>query len=232
MNWTFNDLPIPDGTYTMLLSEGEVVAALAQLPEDMQSNGVSSHWGHYVSVDDVDAMVSKVEAAGGTVIVPPFDVMEEGRMLVLQDPHGVTLSLWQAKNHIGARAVNRAGAMSWNELATRDMDGSKKFYGEVFGWTFDDAGDNYFVIENNGRSNGGMVLLNEQWGEMPPTWSIYFTVADLDATLAAIEPNGGTIVMPKTQIGERGHIAIVSDPTGGGHATLIEMEPEAWSIAE
>jgi uncharacterized protein len=50
-------------------------------------------WGCYVTVDDVDATLEKCAALGGKVLVPPMDVPTVGRMAVIQDPQGATLSV-------------------------------------------------------------------------------------------------------------------------------------------
>ena len=68
------------------------VAAIAPLG-DQAAAGVPPHWNSYVSVDDVDATTAKVEPAGGTVIAPPFDVIDAGRMSVVQDPTGAIFEL-------------------------------------------------------------------------------------------------------------------------------------------
>ena len=92
------------------------------------------NWTTYVSVDDADDITKKVEAAGGTVVVAPMQVMTAGRMAVFQDAQGAFISAWEPGGHKGAEVVNESGAMSWNELNTRDVEGSKAFYREVFGW--------------------------------------------------------------------------------------------------
>jgi hypothetical protein len=50
-------------------------------------------WGAYVTVDDVDATLAKCSALGGKVLVPPMDVPTVGRMAVIQDPQGATISV-------------------------------------------------------------------------------------------------------------------------------------------
>ena len=68
------------------------------------------------------------------MVMDPFDVMDHGRMAVLTDPEGAVFNVWQAKDHKGAQVVNEHGALNFNGLATRDLDGAKAFYGAVFGW--------------------------------------------------------------------------------------------------
>ena len=88
-----------------------------------------------------------------------FDVMDAGRMGVVQDPQGVYFLVWQPKAHIGASLVNAPGALSWNELATPDMDASSRFYSDLFGWTLEPMEGMempYSIIKSAaGNTNGG-----------------------------------------------------------------------------
>ena len=91
-------------------------------------------WNTYIWVDSADDTAEKVKAAGGKVLVEPFDVFDAGRMAVFSDPSGAVFCVWQAKEHKGARVVNDPGSLNFNGLNTRDVEGAKSFYGSVFGW--------------------------------------------------------------------------------------------------
>ena len=91
-------------------------------------------WNTYIWVDDVDETAAKVRDAGGTTLREPFDILDSGRMAVFADPEGAAFSVWQAREHKGARIVNEAGSLNFNGLGTRDVEGAKAFYGAVFGW--------------------------------------------------------------------------------------------------
>jgi hypothetical protein len=231
MGWTTSDIPIGEGmVYTMFKKDGCDVAAMSQMMPDMQQQGVPSFWSNYVTVDDVDAMAEKVKALGGSVLVEPFDVFDSGRMLVLQDPTGASLSLWQARNHIGAGLVNTVGAMCWNELSTRDAAKAQDFYTKLFGWEFtkDPAQEFYHYFTNNGRANGGIMQMDERWGDAPPHWMVYFTVADIDQTVAKVPGLGGKVHVPVTPAGTIGRFSVVGDPTGAVCTFIQLTEPEIW----
>ena len=66
--------------------------------------------------------VKKAESLGAKVLAPPFDVMDAGRMAILQDPTGAVFEVWEAKNSIGAKILNEPGALCWSELTTRDTE--------------------------------------------------------------------------------------------------------------
>src|SRR5215216_183248 len=52
-------------------------------------------WNLYIGIDDIDALARKVTDAGGTVAMAPFDVGDQGKMAVFQDPTGAFISAWQ-----------------------------------------------------------------------------------------------------------------------------------------
>src|SRR5580704_19609038 len=146
-------------TYSMMNIGGKPAAAIATQPKAQRDAGVPPAWQSYVTVESADAAVDKATALGAAVHAPPFDVMEAGRMAVIQDPQGGFFMVWEPKLHIGASIVNAAGALSWNELATTDLDASADFYRELLGWQadpFEGMAFPYRIIQNDGASNGGM----------------------------------------------------------------------------
>jgi hypothetical protein len=228
MGWDYEDIPMGGGqVYTMFRQAGEAVAAIS--PMQPGQEGMPSHWNNYVTVDDVDALADKIAQLGGTVVAPPFDVFEEGRMLVLQDPTGAFVSLWQPKNHIGSGLVNTPGAMTWNELLTRDSQSARDFYSQLLGWTFQKMEfADYHVILNQGRMNGGIMSMTEEMGAMPPVWSVYFSVADIEDSAAKIEKLGGTIHVPITEAPGTGHFVMFADPQGAVSYLIQTNEPQPW----
>lgn len=93
VGWTFQEMPMPDGgTYWLLMAGDKRVGGLMAMPE-MAPAGTPAYWMSYVAVDDVDTAVATAGAAGGTVLVEPFDIPNIGRMSVVRDPQGAVLSL-------------------------------------------------------------------------------------------------------------------------------------------
>ena len=227
--WGKFDIPIGEGmTYTMFQHQGENVAALSGATPEALEQGIPSHWSCYVSVDDVDALLPIVTANGGQIIYGPMDVFDSGRMAFLMDPTGAPLGLWQAREHIGAGLVNTVGAMCWNELLTWDTAAARAFYTALFGWEYTVDENGYIMISNGGRNNGAMMQMDESFGEMPSMWQPYFTVADIDASIAQASSSGGTIIIPKTEAPGAGHFAYLSDPAGA-HFYIIQLnQAEPW----
>ena len=224
--WTAEDQGEEAGHYTMFKLSDLDVAALGP----MQAEGMPSVWTTYIACDDVDATVTKAEAAGGTVFAPPFDIFDSGRMAVIADPAGAVFAVWQAKEHIGARLVNEPNTLLWNELAVRDMDTALRFYGEVFGYTANelDVGDSgqsaYRELQLDGRTIGGAMQITDDWpAEVPSHWMVYFAVDDTDATAAKATELGGNVNVPPMEI-PPGRMAVLSDP-GGAHFTILKPHP-------
>ena len=214
--WEALDLETDLGPiYTMFQIDGKNVAAVSAMNPDMQAQGVPPHWSSYVKHSDVDAVAARVTEAGGTVMMPPMDVMDSGRMLFAQDPSGAAFGVWQPSNHIGAELVNIPNTLIWNELQTRDKDGSLAFYNTVFGWTHDSDPNGYVMLKADGRTQAGMIQMDESWGPVPPNWSVYFMVTDVEAAVAKVGELGGNVMVPPTAAGELGRFAVVQDPQGG-----------------
>jgi len=223
--WSKYEIPIDENNnYTMFQHQGQNVAALSgMLPE-----GVPSLWFNYVTVNNVDALVQVVTDNGGTITYGPWDVFDSGRLLHIADPEGAHLGLWQPKQHIGAGIVNTVGAMCWNELLTKDADAAKAFYSALFGWEYIVDENGYIMIQNRGRNNGAMMQMDESFGGMPSMWQPYFTVADIDASIAKAGELGATIIIPKTEAPGAGHFAYMSDPAGAHFYIIQLIQAEPW----
>jgi predicted enzyme related to lactoylglutathione lyase len=176
-------------------------------------------WASYICTADADETAKKVEAAGGTVVVPAMDVMDAGRMAVFQDAVGGFFSVWQPGAHIGSQVANEPGAFSWNELNSRDVDGSIAFYESVFGWThqthkIDGPIGSYTEWQLDGQTIGGMLPMPPMVpAEVPTHWLVYFAVDDVDASLAKSQDLGATMILPPMQV-DAGRFSIISDPQG------------------
>lgn len=213
--WSFLDMPTGSGTiYSMAQLEGYNVAGLGPLSPDMEAQGAPPYWSSYVNHSDVDAVAARAGKAGGQVFLPPFDVMDAGRMSVIQDPTGATFGVWQPGNHTGAQLVNVPNTLTWNELQTPDLGSARAFYSDVFGWTYDVDENGYVAVKQDDRVQAGMMQMTEQMAEVPPNWSIYFLVEDVESAVAKVAELSGELLMPPTPAGEMGKFCVVQDPQG------------------
>ena len=220
--WSFLDVPTDSGVvYSMGQIEGYDVAGLGPMDPDMQAQGAPPFWTAYIKHDDVDAVAARVTEAGGNVMMPPMDVMDSGRMTIIQDPAGAMFGVWQPKAHIGAKLVNIPNTLVWNELQTTDIDGAKAFYTAVFDWTYRVNEQGYVACKTDDRIQAGMMQIDESWGEVPPNWSNYFLVDEIEAKVEKVKELGGNVLVPPTPAGEMGKFSVIQDPQGG-HFNIIE----------
>ena len=225
----FVEMPMGEmGVYVMLNKGGKNVCAMFQMDDSMKAQtGGHPFWQSYFTVDDADTSTAKAKDLGGNVIMGPFDVFDSGRMSMLQDPTGAVFSVWQPKAHIGADLFGEPGALAWNELYTTDTDAAAAFYGGLFGWSAQKGptpdGGEYFEYKLGDRPACGMLEIKKEWGEVPPNWSIYFAVAELDAALKTAKEMGASEVMPPMEVQDVGRFCLIRDPQGG-YVSLIQIE--------
>jgi len=239
--WDFENV-MPDGAegaYNIGRIRGGDVAAVGSTPPGAPPTAT---WNTYVSVDSADETVAKARDAGGGVLMEPFDVMESGRMAVVTDPEGAAISLWEAREHKGAKVVNEHGSLNFNGLATRDPEGAKAFYGAVFGWqtvalpagvmwTLPGYGDHLEErspglrqqMAQMGAPDGFIDVVAQispieaDDGDTPAHWSVTFAVDDAAATAKRAVVLGGEVIAepfdaPWTPL------TVIKDPQG---ATFI-----------
>src|SRR5882724_3494088 len=97
--WEIPDGPPEAGGYSLAMVRGRTVAGVGP----QMNPAVPPAWTTYVNVDSVDGTVKLVADNGGTVLMPPMDVMDAGRMAIFADPVGAVIGLWEPRNHTGAQ---------------------------------------------------------------------------------------------------------------------------------
>ena len=187
-------------------------------------------WNTYIAVDDADATAATAPAAGGKVFADPFDVFDSGGWPWWPTRRGRPQPLaGGSPPRRGHR--ERAGSLSWNELITRDPDGARRFYGEVFGWrtsSMDYAGTQYTVWHLAGEGEpeprtgiGGMMpMVGEQWpADLPSHWMAYFAVEDADSSASRSQELGGRVAVPPFDT-PVGRTAVLNDPAGAPFSVI------------
>ena len=229
--WDIEKVPMGnDQFYYMCKLRGKNVAAMYKMMPEQEAAGVPPHWASYVTVDNCDDAVEKAKSLGAAVLAGPLDVFTAGRMAFLQEPGGAAFAVWEAKDHIGAHIVNEHGCLSWNELATKDVEKSKAFYTELFGWGHkaEDMGGGmtYHTWQVGERMNGGMMHMGEEYGDVPPHWNVYFSVNDCDAAVEKVKELGGAVHVPPTDIPGTGRFSVVADTNGAVFSVIYLENPE------
>jgi predicted enzyme related to lactoylglutathione lyase len=219
--WTSEDRPMgPGAFYTMLTLDGRAVAAL--YPQDPAPAGGSPHWLSYISVASANDAARRAKELGGTVLLDAFDVLDVGRMALVQDGPGAVVALWQPRRHAGAGVVGETSAMCWNELATTDPGRAEAFYTGMFGWSAGSrtmGSTRYTTFTQDGASRGGMLAIDPSC-PVPPHWLVYFAVSDCDGQAALVQSLGGAVRVPPSDVPEVGRFAVVADPQGATFAVI------------
>jgi predicted enzyme related to lactoylglutathione lyase len=230
--WEADDMPAGEAaTYTMLSLDGDYVGGLTEMRTEQREQGVPSHWFSYVTVESADAAAARAGELGGKAHGGAFDVLDAGRMAIIEDPDGAMLAAWEPRAHAGAGRVNDVGCMTWNELQTRDPETAAAFYSGLFGWETEHIRDDgklvYTTIKNAGSKNGGFMPMSEQHGDAPPFWLPYFTVASCDDAIAKARDLGGEALAGPIDLPDPppSRIAVVSDPQGAAFA-IFEGETD------
>ncbi len=228
--WEITDNDIGGGEfYTRLSLQGRDLGALYNMQPEERSHGIPPHWNSYVAVESADKSAAKAKTLGGTLLAEPFDVMEHGRMAIIQDPTGATFCLWEPKKHPGAGVLNEVGALCWTELMTSDASKAQSFYTGLFGWKAEamPMGPMTYTIYKNGEAQaGGMMQITKEMGPIPSNWMIYFAVPDCDGTVARAGTLGGKTVVPPTDIPNIGRFATLQDPQGA-YFSVIKLSEMA-----
>jgi uncharacterized protein len=226
--WELEDNDAGGGNvYTMCRVDGDAVAGLFGMTEDMRASGVPPNWTNYVTVEDADAAVARVKELGGQPIDDAFDVLDVGRMAVLKDPQGAVFAVWQPRGSIGAERVNDVGCLCMNELATTDLDAARKFYEGLFGWETEPiptgpGGPEMASARNAGTLNATLSVV---MGDAPPHWRPYFTVESVATAVDRIRELGGRIVVEPLEV-PAGRFAMAFDPQGAFFAIFEgEIDP-------
>jgi len=111
----------------------------------------------------------------------------------------------------------QAGAFSWNELMTTDIEGAKVFYGELFGWKLNDmesAGPRYAIASVGGREVAGIMDKPDTASKIPSSWGGYITVDNVDSQVKKAQSLGGTVLVEPQDIPNIGRFSVVKDPQG------------------
>jgi|ERR1700678_1030026 uncharacterized protein len=216
--WAAHDSPMgPNDYYTEFKLQGREAAAACTLRPDEKSQGIPPYWMIYISVDNADAAAAKAQELGGKSFGPAFDVMEAGRMAVVQDPTGAVFCVWQANKNAGIGVSQVNGTLCWADLSTPDTKRASDFYAGLFGWQLitdpkDPSG--YVHIKNGEQHIGGIPPASYRQPGVPAHWMAYFQVDDVDATANKAKEVGAKLHLPPMTMEGVGRMSVIADPQG------------------
>ena len=194
--WEYDQAGEDYGSYATALLDGEPVAGIGPSPGP---DAPPPSWTTYLAVADAEKTEAEAVEAGGKVLLSTLAVGPMGSMAVLADPGGAVFGLWQAGEHTGFNRYNEPGADVWNEVVAEDYAAGQEFYAKVFGYTYDEMGDDdtgpYATAAVDGNTVGGIRTLGADDSGLTPQWRTYFSVADTEATCRRTVELGGSVTI-------------------------------------
>jgi predicted enzyme related to lactoylglutathione lyase len=217
--------------YTLIRHNGRLIGGMvdqAALRGRPAAQGSVSQWVSLMSVDDLDTAVDRFARGGGTILTPPTDVADRGRMAVAVDPQGALIALVETAEGDPRRQRPGYGDFLWDELWTSDVAASSDFYRAFAGLGSEDVDldDNrsYRLLASGGEPAAG--ILPHPFAGERPVWVSYVRVEDPAALTARVEALGGRVYVPAQDRPLGGRVALIADPSGAGIAL------QSWTFKE
>lgn len=204
------------GTFTLA---GRKVAGVGPCDGDRPAS-----WNVYLHAADIEATVTDVAQFGGQVLVEPVQVDTRGWGAACVDPTGAVFSLWQPGEHVGTQIADVPGAWSWTELITTNADTAAQFYANVFGWVVD-----LEIVDGLER---GVVRIDDQpiagiaetRADVQPSWTVAFSVTDVDRVARIATALGGVLAIPPTAVPGMGRYAALGSPLGEAFTVITRSD--------
>lgn len=217
IGWQVRDSGQSGTDYRLFSIDGFDIGGLMALPPGATAMGMRPAWLGYIGVDDVDASVAKIIAAGGALHMPATDIPGVGRFAMLADPQGAIFYVMRGSvdGTSTAFASEELGHCGWNELSASDPVAALEFYQAQFGWVKGDVmpigeiGD-YQFIQQGSVTIGAM--MRRQSEASPPMWLFYFRVADIDAASERVRVAGGQILHGPSEVPGGQYVVLGADP--------------------
>jgi predicted enzyme related to lactoylglutathione lyase len=220
--WSLSAGPPETNGYGFIANtDGGMAGGVMTLTAEMCEHGARPCWLGYIGVDDTDASVAAIEAAGGKCLMPARDVPMAGRIAMVADCCGSPFYVMTPTPPPGggegtAFSTSLQGRCSWNELYAGNQANALAFYTKLFGWTLPEPMDmgpmgTYQFIDHDGGGVGAIMQVPEG---APTGWAHYFRVASISTAHAAIAAQGGQVINGPMEVPGEDWIVQGIDPQG------------------
>jgi predicted enzyme related to lactoylglutathione lyase len=231
VGWNTTEMGAPGMPYTVFNIGDYGVAGMLTIPADAAAMGTPPMWIGYIVVDDADAYVEKIAAAGGKVLRPAVDVPGMLRFAVVADPQGATFTVFHSFPGMTPAAnppkPPDPGTVGWNELYATDLESAWEFYSKIFGWTLlsdmDMGPMGLYRVYSDGdpaKTMGAGGIMNRTPTAPTPFWGFYFQVDAIGAAIDRVKAAGGTVTSGPIQVPGGGWIIQGVDPQGAFFALV------------
>lgn len=218
LGWELNPEPLLRAIeYTLFTLQGSVVAGAYPLLEFQRRRSDASRWLSYVFVADGEETAKRARELGASVLAGPLDVLDLGRLTILEDPLGTRFGTWQAgRLGVDFQLRDQPGCASWFEHVSAEPERAAAFYADLFGWTrrplAAPAGQRV-LLELHGAPVAGCSTAPGALEKLAPEWLAFFQVKDCAESCGkAANLNGKVLLGPGgTSLGP---VAVIRDPDG------------------
>jgi predicted enzyme related to lactoylglutathione lyase len=214
----------PNGYRMIGREDGKFAGGVMPLTDEMRAHGARPVWLGYIGVAGVDAIAKEIEEDGGSVLMPPFDIPNVGRVAMVTGPEGAPFYLMDPIPPEGdpnassdVFSVDQPQHVRWNELWSSDPRKSVDFYTSRFGWVQNgdmDMGEmgKYQFFELDGTMIGAVM---RTMPDLPQSmWNFYIGVDDIDRAAEAVKAGGGRVDNGPMEIPGGDYAVNAVDPQG------------------
>jgi len=222
--WTTQEYA-PGTNYQVISAQGHGLGGITPAPTAECAGIPGPVWIGYMGVDDVDACIASIVAAGGAVVRPAFDLPGVGRIAMVRDNTGASFCLMKGAHPepMTYLPVTTPGTIDWHELHADDGPKAWEFYSSHFGWEKDFAMDMgpMGVYQTYKMGDGGVGGMMTKMPDCPSAfWLFYVAVEALDAAIERVNAGGGKVIMGPHQVPGGQWIAQCVDPQGAMFAMV------------
>ncbi|WP_320777879.1 VOC family protein [Streptomyces sp. CRN 30] len=203
---------------------GRRIGGVSDLASPVYPPGIPAHIAYYLATDDVDRRTQTATANGARVLVPPFDVGDQGRIATLADPTGAAFSLWRRPGRsLGWHLPSRTPAGPRRMVLACEHPGrARDFYRRVTGAPLPYA--DFVTVSGTGTGTAS--------GTAAPQWELAVGVDDLEDIAARVRAHGRGSVTRLDGTGVGGTAAgITTDTTTRPRPTALRLSsPEGLTL--
>lgn len=226
--WTFEHVGTAsnlksDSAYTLIRHDGKLIGGMIDTVA-LNNRDDISQWIVSMSVEDIDAKVRAVTAAGGEIVTPPTDLQARGRLAVIRDAEGAFIGLLETRDGDPRDSEPRLNDFLWEELWTSDVEHATAFYSglarlspETVDLDPDVAGTQSYWLLKAGDTPRVGVMPNPLDG-LDPVWVSYLRVESPAAVTSRVADLGGRVIVEARARPIGGEAAFIAGPSGAGIA--------------
>ena len=216
--------------YTLFCGEAGGVAGMLPLAHTTRPASAGPIWMGYIDVDNAEATLEALVAAGGTVHRPIETIPGMLRFAVVADPQGVAFVIFTPDPAMaGAPPPNPRApkGFGWSELVTTDWEAAFAFYSGLFGWEKGQGMDMgpmgvYQLFKVGGGPDIGGMMNKPPQNPGPPLWAHYINVDAIGAAVQRLEAAGGRVVNGPHEVPGPMYVVQGVDPQGALFSLLSE----------